>query len=106
MDPFMVFWIFLIGIIIGIIIASILIQRTAIVPLHKEIDKLTRKIQSLSRKTTFMPPPSYSPENFRNLSTPIDGIQFENDTIIFIQSKSPKSRLTPLQKPDKTICDK
>ena len=90
MDPFMMCWVFLIGIIIGIIIATILIQHTAVIPLHRQID-------TLSKKTSFTPPPPYSPENFHYLGTPIDGIQFEKNIIIFIQSRSPKSKLTPLQ---------
>lgn len=39
----------------------------------------------------------YNPENFRFLGTPIDGIQFENDKIVFIEFKTGQSKLSPKQ---------
>ena len=40
----------------------------------------------------------YNPQNFRFLGTPVDGIQFENNKIIFIEFKSSNSQLSPRQK--------
>lgn len=40
----------------------------------------------------------YNPHNFRFLGSPIDGIQFNSDEIIFIEIKTGKSRLTAPQK--------
>ncbi len=40
----------------------------------------------------------YDPTNFRFLGTPIDGIQFEEDKVIFIEFKSADSRLTERQR--------
>ena len=40
----------------------------------------------------------YDPQNFRFLGTPIDGIQFEEDKIIFIEFKSATSRLSERQR--------
>jgi len=40
----------------------------------------------------------YLPENFRFLGSPIDGVQFENDKIIFIEFKTSNSQLSPKQK--------
>ncbi|MBM2821166.1 MAG: Holliday junction resolvase-like protein [Candidatus Berkelbacteria bacterium] len=40
----------------------------------------------------------YDPQNFRFLGTPIDGIQFEEDKIIFIEFKTNSSQLSPRQK--------
>lgn len=40
----------------------------------------------------------YLPENFRFLGSPIDGIQFENDKIIFVEFKTADSQLSPTQK--------
>jgi len=40
----------------------------------------------------------YDPTNFRFLGTPIDGIQFEDDKIIFIEFKSATSRLSERQR--------
>jgi predicted Holliday junction resolvase-like endonuclease len=39
----------------------------------------------------------YNPENFRFLGTPIDGVQFEDDRIIFIEFKSANSKLSKRQ---------
>ena len=40
----------------------------------------------------------YDPQNFRFLGSPIDGIQFANDKIIFIEFKTNSSQLTPHQR--------
>ena len=40
----------------------------------------------------------YLPENFRFLGTPIDGVQFEDDKIVFVEFKCADSGLTPRQK--------
>lgn len=39
----------------------------------------------------------YDPQNFRFIGTPIDGIQFENDKIIFIEFKTAGSHFSPRQ---------
>jgi predicted Holliday junction resolvase-like endonuclease len=40
----------------------------------------------------------YDPQNFRFLGTPIDGIQFCDDKIVFIEFKTNSSQLTPHQR--------
>jgi len=40
----------------------------------------------------------YDPQNFRFLGTPIDGIQFCDDKIVFIEFKTNSSQLSPRQK--------
>jgi predicted Holliday junction resolvase-like endonuclease len=40
----------------------------------------------------------YDPHGFRFLGTPIDGVQFEDDRIVFVEFKTNKSRLSKLQK--------
>lgn len=40
----------------------------------------------------------YDPQNFRFLGSPLDGIQFNDDKIIFIEFKTNNSRLTDRQK--------
>ena len=105
MDPLMTFWIFLIGIIAGLMLGVTLVYRTAISPLHKKVEKLSSEKQSLSTiygKITeqfapFMKKYPYSTENFRFIGNPIDGIQFEDDHIIFVEFKTSKSKLTPIQ---------
>jgi len=50
MEILMLFWFFLIGIIVGVIIGLTLVYRTAVSPLHKEIEKLSNEIKLLSTK--------------------------------------------------------
>ena len=40
----------------------------------------------------------YLPENFRFLGTPIDGIQFEDDKIVFVEFKTADSKLSSRQR--------
>ncbi len=40
----------------------------------------------------------YLPENFRFLGTPIDGIQFEDDKIIFMEFKTASAQLSARQR--------
>lgn len=45
----------------------------------------------------------YNPENFRFLGNPIDGVQFEDDKIIFIEFKTGKSKLSSKQEKIKEL---
>jgi len=47
MDSFMIIWVFLIGVIVGVILALSLLYTTAILPLHRKIERLTSEYQSL-----------------------------------------------------------
>ena len=40
----------------------------------------------------------YAPQNFRFIGSPIDGVQFEDDKIIFIEFKTGNSQMTEKQK--------
>jgi len=40
----------------------------------------------------------YDPTNFRFLGSPIDGVQFEDDKIVFIEFKTANSKLTDKQR--------
>lgn len=48
----------------------------------------------------------YDPQNFRFLGTPIDGIQFNKDKIVFIEFKTAGSQLSPRQKEVKELVDR
>jgi len=105
MDPFMTFWVFLIGIIFGVIAGLTLVYRAAVYPLHRKIEKLTSEKQSLSTtygKITeqfapFMKNYPYPTQNFRFIENPIDGIQFNDNQILFVEFKTNKSKLTTTQ---------
>ncbi|KKP89145.1 MAG: Holliday junction resolvase-like protein [Berkelbacteria bacterium GW2011_GWA2_35_9] len=81
------------------------------VKLLKSTKFAKRSLSSLYGKTTeqFMPFISnfgYDPKNFRFIGTPVDGIVFDENEIIFMEFKSAKSRLTPKQSNIKNIIDK
>ncbi|HZP83332.1 MAG TPA: Holliday junction resolvase-like protein [Chthonomonadaceae bacterium] len=40
----------------------------------------------------------YDSANFRFLGTPVDGVQFEEDRIVFVEFKSNRAELSPAQK--------
>jgi len=46
----------------------------------------------------------YDPCNFRFIGSPIDGIQFDDDKIVFIEFKSADSKLTDKQKRIAELC--
>lgn len=46
----------------------------------------------------FMEHYPYDPENFRFIGTPIDGISFEDDKVVFVEFKTGQSRLSGVQR--------
>lgn len=48
----------------------------------------------------------YDPQNFRFLGTPVDGIQFNKDRIVFIEFKTADSQMSGKQKEIKDLVDK
>ena len=50
METLMLFWFFLLGIIVGVVIGLTLVYRTAVSPLHKKIERLSNQIKLLSTK--------------------------------------------------------
>lgn len=45
----------------------------------------------------------YDPQNFRFLGTPVDGIQFNEDKIVFVEFKTANSQLSDRQKEIKEL---
>ena len=76
-----------------------------------ELKELKFSKQSLSSKygkmtEQFMPfikDYPYDPQNFRFIGTPIDGLQFEPDKIVFVEFKSADGRLSAKQKDIKAL---
>lgn len=69
----------------------------------KEVAFSKRSLSSKYGKMTeqFMPflkTYPYHPSNFRFIGTPIDGIQFEDDKIIFVEFKTADAQLSEKQK--------
>ena len=100
MDPFVTFWILLIGIIIGVIFGVTLVHRTAVYPLHKKIDKLTNKQFDQSMEQY-----PYNSDNFRYIGDPVDGIPFEDDQILFVEFKTDKSKPNLVQQKVKKLIE-
>lgn len=77
----------------------------------KELKFSKRSISSKYGKMTeqFMPfidDYPYNPQNFRFLGTPIDGVQFEDDKIVFIEFKASNSHLNNKQKVIRNLIDR
>jgi Predicted secreted endonuclease distantly related to archaeal Holliday junction resolvase len=47
----------------------------------------------------------YDPQEFRFLGSPVDGVQFEEDRIVFVEFKANKSRLSEKQKRIKRLVE-
>jgi hypothetical protein len=100
MDPLMTVWVFFIGSIIGVIVGVALSYRMAITPLHQRIGKLTSQ-----QYHAFMKQYPYNPDYFRYLGDPIDGIQFEEDKILFVWFKKRNTVLTKEQDHIKSLLE-
>jgi hypothetical protein len=85
MDPFMMVWVFLIGIIIGVIVGVGLSYRTAVTPLHQRIGNLTSDPKQDTELMKYYP---YNLADFRFIGDPITGVQFEDDKILFVLIKT------------------
>jgi predicted Holliday junction resolvase-like endonuclease len=94
MDPLMTIWVFFIGSIIGIIIGVILSYRTAVNPLQRTIKKLTFQHEYSYDTMKYYP---YNPDNFRFVGDPIDGVQFEENAILFVRFKKENTPRTKEQ---------
>jgi len=68
----------------------------------RELDGLkrsqsTRYGQTMEQFAPFLAAWPWDPKGFRFLGSPIDGVQFTPDGIVFVEVKSAGSRLSPLQ---------
>ena len=52
-----------------------------------------------------MPDYPYDPQNFRFLGSPVDGVQFEEDRIVFVEFKANRSRLSKSQEHYKRLVE-
>jgi len=109
----MLLWVFVIGLLFGFLIGILLIHRKVAVPLKEEkkrIEERKRSLSSLYGKITeqfapFMKSYPFNARRFRFIGSPVDGIQFEDDRIIFIEFKAANSRLTEEQKKIKELVE-
>jgi len=66
---------------------------------------LTRHGKSVEQFIPFLKDYPYSKENFRFLGTPIDGMQFENEKVIFVEFKTGESKLSERQERIKKLVE-
>jgi len=106
----------LVAIFVIIVIVLILIIRYLWLKnyvLKEKISEIVSKKQSLSTKygkmteqfLPFLSQYPYNEQNFRFIGSPIDGVQFENDKIIFVEFKASESKLTAKQKEIKNLVE-
>ncbi|MFH1978474.1 MAG: Holliday junction resolvase-like protein [Candidatus Aenigmatarchaeota archaeon] len=82
--------------------------------LRQNVTDLISRRQSLASKygkmseqfMPFMKSYPYDEHNFRFLGTPIDGVQFEDDKIVFVEFKTSGSKLSEKQKKIKDLVEK
>ena len=102
MDVLVGIWVFLIGCIAGVVIGLTLVYRTAVSPLHKKIEKLSGEKQL----EPYMDNYTYDSHNFRFIGDPIDGLQFEDNCILFVKFNPENSELSQKSKKIKKLVDK
>jgi len=66
--------------------------------LHEHRSTTIKHGMSFEQLFPYMNNYPYDPRNFRFIGTPIDGISFEEDKIVFIEFKTGQSALSALQK--------
>lgn len=103
MDSLMTIWVFFIGCIIGIILGIVLSYRTAVTPMRHTVEQLTSQNQQYHEKMKYYP---FDSERFRFLGGPVDGIQFEEDSIMFICFKEGNNPITKEQEKIKNLLKK
>ena len=104
MDPFLVVSLGLIVSVLALVV-TIRLYASKVERMRDEIRDLSSSKQSLATTygriteqwAPFMARYPYNPQNFRFLGSPVDGVQFEDDRVVFVEFKSNTSRLTPGQ---------
>ncbi len=107
MDPFVYIYAFLIGLLFGFLAGVTYIYRKVVSPLKrdkKSISVLHGKI--MEQFAPFMKNYPYETKKFRFIGSPIDGIQFEDDKILFVEFKTGNSKLSEEEKRIKEIVEK
>ncbi len=85
--------------VIIVLVKIILILRKRVKELESsKISQSTKYGMIMEKFAPFMKKYPYNPEGFRFIGSPIDGIQFEDDKIIFVEFKASNSRLSEKQK--------
>ena len=106
MDPFMALWLLIIGLLLGFLGGVALVYRRGVQPWKDQAQDIARKKQSLSTSygqiteqfAPFMIRYPFNWKQFRFIGSPIDGIQFEDDAIYFVEIKAASGTLNKRQR--------
>lgn len=71
-------------------------RRVAVLDSSKR-SQSTRYGQTMEQFAPFLADWPWDPKGFRFIGSPVDGIQFNADGVVFVEVKSASSRLSPLQ---------
>lgn len=63
----------------------------------------TRYGQTMEQFAPFLADWPWDPKGFRFIGSPVDGIQFNGDGVVFVEVKSASSRLSPVQQQVKQL---
>ena len=74
--------------------------------LHEHRSVMVKHGMSFEQLFPFMENYPYNPRNFRFIGTPIDGLSFEEDKVVFIKFKTGHATLSALQKRIKDVVTK
>ena len=113
MDEFMLLWVLIIGVLIGFLAGIVMVYRKVAIPLKAEAQKLDERKRSMATlygKITeqfapFMKNYPFDAKKFRFIGSTIDGVQFENDKIVFVEFKAANSKLNQEQKKIRSLVD-
>lgn len=110
-DIFILLFVIMLGMIAAVALTYADIQKRK----RKKAEKATQKVVSQKKSSEvrlgkigenmapFFTDWPYDPNKFRFLGNPVDGIQFEEDEVIFVEIKTGKARLTASQKSVKQL---
>lgn len=113
MDPLLLAWIFVIGLLVGFLAGVAIIYRRGVKPWKEEAQELQHRKRSLSTtygKITeqfapFMDRYPFDARRFRFIGSPIDGVQFTDDAIYIVEIKSADSTLSQKQRRIKKLVE-
>lgn len=96
------------GLLIAAVLAFVIVIRRyqdKLSDLREEVRQLSSSKQSLATTygriteqwAPFMTDYPHDPQQFRFLGSPVDGVQFDEDKVVFVEFKTNQSRLSPTQ---------
>ncbi len=92
--------------IILMLVLAIIYQAKRIMDLERMvISKSTKLGKAVEQLVPLSDEYPFNPSNFRFIGSPVDGVQFEEDRIVFVEFKTGKSPLSKRQKRIKEIVE-